>query len=221
MTDIAGAVLRGNIPKTLRTMDGFFDKEGIHSLESLLKDGQNEVLDLLLGPSLKEAESAYRRLYEDNAPLMRYLKGAGITPPRMLHLAAETVLNASLARAFEEMDFDVEEIKALLDEAESQGIRLDEEVLNYALGKSLVRQGRALAKDPSDRKRLKRLVAAVQIFDLLPFHVNIWDIQNVIYSVMSLHFPTIRDMAEKGEESLLEWVRDFHLLAGKLYIAIE
>jgi len=221
ISDIAGALLKGNIPQALRIMDGFFDKDGIHSLESLLKDGQNEVLDLLLAPSLKEAESAYRRLYEDNAPLLRYLKVAGIAPPRMLHLAAETVLNASLKRAFEEMDFDEAEIKALLDEADTQGITLDEEVLNYALGKSLVRLGRTLLRDPADRIGLKRLVAAVQLLDLLPFHVNIWDIQNVIYSVMTLHFPTIRDMAEKGEASLLEWVKEFRFLASKLYIAIE
>jgi len=113
------------------------------------------------------------------------------------------------------------EIKALLDEADTQGITLDEEVLNYALGKSLVRLGRTLLRDPADRNGLKRLVAAVQLLDLLPFHVNIWDIQNVIYSVMTLHFPTIRDMAEKGEASLLEWVREFRFLASKLYIAIE
>lgn len=221
VSDIVGAFLKGNIPQALRAMDGFFDKQGVHSLESLLQDGQNEVLDLLLSPSLKEAESAYRRLYEDNAPLMRYLKEAGITPPRMLHLAAETVLNASIEKAFDGMDMDEAEIRALLDEAETQGVALDEKVLDYALGKSLVRQAKTLLKDPSELSGLKRLLTALRIVDMLPFHVNLWDVQNVIYIVMSLHYPTIRDMAEKGEERFIEWIAQFRLLAAKLHIATD
>lgn len=220
LDDMEKTFSRGNLPGTLRLMDRNFDK-GLHSLESLLKNGQNEVLDLILEPSLREAEAAYQRLYVENAPLLRYLKEAGITPPGMLHLAAEAVLNGSLSHAFEEGDFSEERIKTLLKEAANQGITLDGEFLDYALRRSMVRLGNNLLKNPSDWEALRRLVAAVKIIALLPFRANLWEMQNVVYRIIREHFANIRDMAGKGDARIIQWIGDIRLLAEKLFIALE
>jgi hypothetical protein len=210
LDEIAQAFSKGSIPESLRIMDKHFGR-GIHSIESLLKDGQNEVLDLILEPSLKEAEAVYQKLYEDNAPLMRYLKEAGATPPRMLYMAAEAVLNTSIRRAFEDMNFIGGEIKALLDEVRTQGIKLDEEGLDYAARNIFVRLGKLLLENPGNSDAMERLLGAVTILDLLPFKINLWEVQNAVYKLIRLHSASFKGVSNNS----------LRFLAERLFIAFE
>ncbi|MBW1713901.1 MAG: DUF3536 domain-containing protein, partial [Deltaproteobacteria bacterium] len=90
---------RADFPETLRLLDKHFGLPAF-SLKSLFRDEQRKILNLLLESTLNEAEDVYGRLYEQHAPLMRFLQNAGMPLPRALSAAAEVVLNAGLYRAF-------------------------------------------------------------------------------------------------------------------------
>ncbi len=210
--------MSGNIPEALRLLDREY-QGGIHSIESLIKDGQNQVLDMILEPTLSEARNVYRKLYEGNAPLMRFLKDAGATPPRMLYLAAEAVLNDALERAFLSLDRPESEVVALLEEARTQGVKLDEEQLDYAARKGLVSVGQAVLKHPFDEDALSMLLKGVSLLDALPFRVNLWDVQNVVYKIVSLHSGSMREAAKAGDPPAADWLDKVAELCRRLFIS--
>ena len=62
----------GDFAEVIRLMDRDFG-ESTYSLASLFRDEQRKVIKQLLTPSIVEAETAYRRLYEQHLPTMRFL----------------------------------------------------------------------------------------------------------------------------------------------------
>jgi len=48
------------------------------SLRTLFRDEQRKIVDVILKESLATAAAAYRSIYENQAPLIRFLNGLGI-----------------------------------------------------------------------------------------------------------------------------------------------
>jgi len=51
------------------------------SLRTLFRDEQRKIVDVILKESLATAAAAYRGIYENQAPLIRFLNGLGIPVP--------------------------------------------------------------------------------------------------------------------------------------------
>ena len=218
--EVSEAFGKADFPETILLLDKHFGAS-IYSLTSLFRDEQRKILDLILGATLQEVETIYRQLYEHHVPLMRFLKGSGVSPPKPLYVAAELVLNASLRGAFEDEELDPELITTFLEEAEVEGIFLDADTLEYALRKSLERLADRLLANPSELHLLQRLVAGIGLLGSLPFQVNLWKVQNISYDLYQKVYPELRKRAEKGDETAGEWIGIFKRLGEKLSIRIE
>jgi hypothetical protein len=124
---LTGELLRafgnGDIAAVMRLLANF--PEYSFSLKSLFSDRQREVLYRLLQGSVQAAEEAYRRVYENNLPLTRFLVNQDLPLPRAFTLAAEFVLNQELRKVLESDDVDLERPRALLSEASAVGVQLD------------------------------------------------------------------------------------------------
>ena len=218
--EITEPFTRADFAETLRLLDKHFGTS-TYSLRSLFRDAQRKILDIILESTLADVEAIYRQLYETNVPLMRFLKDSGVPPPKALCAAAEVVLNAGLRRAFEEEEFSLEVIEALLDESRSQGISLDEETLEYALRRSLERMVDRLATSPTELDSLNNLDGAVHILRSLPFRVNLWKVQNVFYDLLQTVYPGWRERADQGDEKARTWIRHFSILGERLSVRVE
>src|SRR5581483_45072 len=118
------AFLSADLPQTLRLLDKQFD--GItFSLKSLFRDEQRKILGIIMDTTLAGISSSLRQIYEEHAPLMRFLSEFNAPMPRVLHMTAEFVVNSSLRRAFEEQDLDLDRIRTLLDVATRERIALE------------------------------------------------------------------------------------------------
>ena len=89
------AFARADFPKAILLLGKHFGTS-MFSLTSLFADERRKVLNMIMEPTLREAEASYGSLYEHHAPLIRFLKGAGAPLPKGLALAAELCLNAKL-----------------------------------------------------------------------------------------------------------------------------
>jgi hypothetical protein len=96
-----------------------------YSLRNLFRDDQRHILSIILGSTLVNAEGVYRQVYEDNAPLLLFLKDIAVPAPRALAAAAEYVLNASFKREFEENTLNLTRIQNLVDAAKMHGVALE------------------------------------------------------------------------------------------------
>ena len=211
---------RGDFPEVIRLLDKHFG-ESSYSVRSLFRDEQRRVLSMLLASTLEEAESVYRQLYERSAPMIRFITNLGIPSPKAFYSTAELVLNSNLRKEFENGEMNAERIRALLNEAKSEGIALDSDTLEYALRRSIERMAGEFLVNPKEALLLQRLNAVLDLTCSLPFTVNLWKPQNDFYQVLKTVYPDYRDRAEKSDETARNWVRLFTSLGDKLSIRVD
>jgi hypothetical protein len=149
--------------------------------------------------------------------LMRFLGELGTPPPRVLHMTAEFVLNASLRRAFEEQNFDLERIRSLLDAAQRERVTLDSAGLSYALRHSLERMIQRLQAGPAELEPLERLEAVVDLVRSLPFEVDLWEVQNRYYQMLQQVRP---EFQARDNDAGRIWLAHFDRLGEKLRILV-
>jgi len=210
------AFLSADLPQTLRVLDKQFD--GItYSLKSLFRDEQRKILGIIMDATLAGISSSLRQIYEEHAPLMRFLSELNAPMPRVLHMTAEFVVNSSLRRAFEEQDLDLDRIRTLLDVANREHITLEGPGLSYVLKRTLEQMIKALAAEPTNLERLERIERSIDMARSLPFEVSLWKVQNIYWHMLEQIRPKF--LARNDEQSQA-WVEHFDRLGEKLGIRI-
>jgi hypothetical protein len=209
------AFLSADLPQTLRVLDRQFD--GVtYSLKSLFRDEQRKILGIIMDATLAGISSSLRQIYEEHAPLMRFLSELNTPMPRVLHMTAEFVINSSLRRAFEEQDLDLDRIRTLLDVANRERITLEGPGLSYVLKRTLEQMMKSLAAEPS-LERLEKIERSIDLVRSLPFEVSLWKVQNIYWQLLEEVRP--RFVAQNDEQSAA-WIEHFDRLGELLGIKI-
>jgi alpha-amylase/alpha-mannosidase (GH57 family) len=208
-----------DFPEIIRAVDRNFGP-GAYSLKLLFRDEQRRILGRILEVNMADVDAAYRQLYMQNAPLMRFLSDVGYPMPKSFHVAAELALNSELRRAFEETPLDVERARGVLYEAKNAGIEWDGPGLGYTLRKTIERMIGDFRKSPEDLPLLQRLDAAVEMGNALPFEVPFWETQNVFFEMLQSVRPAFLLRASQGEEKAREWIARFSGLGAKLSVRV-
>ncbi len=94
------AFAQADTAEVIRMLDQIYGK-GIFSLRLLFRDEQRKIAGLILNESLKSAAAVYTTVFENQAPLIRFLNGLEIPVPAALKSAAEIALNNQLQHALD------------------------------------------------------------------------------------------------------------------------
>ncbi len=215
--EIAAPFQRADLTETLRRVDRRFGS-GVYTLRLLFRDEQQRVLGRILSTVLSAADAVYREVYEEHAPLMRFLSSHGISQPRGFRMAAELALNTSLKEALEAPSPEPARLAAILEEARDVGVALHEDGLGLSVSHTLERLAEGLRGDPADLARLEELEAVVDLARQLPFEVDFWQVQNVYYRLLRSLWPGGRREAETGSEDARKWTKRFLALGEKLSV---
>ena len=216
--DVVESFLRADFAEVIRCLDRSFG-ESNYSLQSLFRDEQRKVLEQILSTSVLEAESLYRQIYEQRAPMMRFLTHLHIPLPKAFHAAAELILGESLRRALEQENVDPEQINMLLETGKLEGVSLDTATLEFAFRHNLERMAeRALTQPTLDS--LQQLDRAARLLAALPFVVDIWSIQNRYYRLLNEVYPNVCRQME-GDRAVQEWIDVFESLGKKLAVKVR
>jgi hypothetical protein len=185
-TCISGAMAQANLPEVIRTIDTFFHNDRSqtsYSLKSLFSDEQHRILQTILTTTLSEVEESLRRIYQDHASLLHYIRQSNMPTPPALSLTANFALNAALRNAIEVNPFDAPNLDNLLQQAISDEIHLDQQVLSFAAGNrmhEIMQQLRnELNTEQPNIEPLQIATTMAECFRKLPFEVRFWDSQNV------------------------------------------
>ena len=218
--EVSEEFMKGDFPGTIRMLDKNFGSS-TYSLRSLFQDEKRKILNLILETTLADAEALYRKIYENNVPLMRFLKESGVPSPKILYIAGELVLNENLCRAFGSEEILPETIDNFLEESRLQGISLDVNTLEYIFRKNLERIAERFKLRPTDHTALKKLKVAIELLPSLPFEVNLWRVQNLYYEVLQKVYPKIREEASEGNKTANEWVEFFSDIGKRLSVYVD
>jgi len=213
--EVTEAFSRADFAEVIRVLDREFGGD-IYSLRSLFRDEQRKILNRIIEDTLAEAEAAYRQLYENHAPLMRFLSELWIPLPKSFQGAAEFYLNTSLRRALEAEPFDRARIAALLEEAKGLRVPVEGISLGYSLKTMIDHLAEQLRGQPTELSLLQQFEVMVGLARSLPFEVDLWKAQNIFFDLQRQVYPDLRERAEKGDEEAKIWVGNFLSLAEKL-----
>lgn len=217
LQEAESAFLRTDIADAVRALDRHFEQTS-YSLKSLFKDEQRRVVSILLTSVVDEAEAMYRQIYDNHAPLIRFLTEVHMPFPQVLSVTSDFVMNAALRHAFQDDPFDLRRICTLLDTVRREKITLDAAGLSYTLSGRINSLMQALAAMPEDLATLQRMNEIFGMIKSLPFPVNLWKVQNLFYELKQSLYPRMAD--RQDSESWL-WLRQFGELGEKLGIAVE
>jgi alpha-amylase/alpha-mannosidase (GH57 family) len=217
--DAVESFLRADFAEVIRFLDRCFG-ESNYSIQSLFRDEQRKVLEQILVTSLGEAESLYRQIYEQRAPMMRFLTHLHIPLPKTFHAAAELILDENLRRALEQEDIDPEQVNMLFETGRLEGVALDTATLEFAYRQNLERMAERVLTQPT-LDALQRLDSAARLLPVLPFAVDLWSIQNRYYRLLNEVHPNIRRQMEQGDKAVQAWLDAFEALGEKLAVKVR
>jgi hypothetical protein len=196
-------------------MDRHFG-ESNYSLKSLFRDEQRRILGQILDSTLEEAAAIYSQIYENHAPLMRFLGELDVPLPHAFEMTAEFVLNARLRTAFERDTPDLGAAQAALEAARTEGASLDAVSLGFTIRESLERLARGLSEAPEDVERLQTLDEVVAFGATLPFQVDLNRVQTLYFR---LHQEREAGDADDSEEART-WREHFRALGERLSMRV-
>ncbi len=208
-----------DFPEVIRLLDKHFGTS-TYSIKNLFLDEQRKVLDSILESALSEIEAVYHQVYEHHYAPMRFLSELGNPIPKSFHAAAEFVLNSELRKAVSGDTLDLERIKSLLDETQTWGVELDAEGLSYFLQQNLEQMTARLVDTPEDIDLLNELLAATEMLRTLPFHVDLWKVQNLYHEMLNSTYSEFQIRAERGDKAAQEWLNQFVPLAKQLSMRV-
>ena len=220
LEELSDAFALGDIPEVVRLLDKRFGGE-TYSLRSLFRDEQRRILGTILSSTVAEAEAAYLQVYEHHAALMRFISSLGTPMPREFAAAIDYALNSLIRRACTSDRLDGERIGNLLREAQANNVTLDKTTLEYHLRRKVDYLAGRFSSDPSNIGKLDELVSTLKIVQKMPFYVNVWSAQNLVYAFQGgIYLRTLRK-AEHGDAKAQEWVDCYRKVSDLLSIHVQ
>ena len=210
---------RADFAEIIRLMDRHFGQSN-YSLRSLFRDEQRRILDIVMAASLKEAETLYRQIYENRAPMMRFITDLNIPLPKVFQGAAEYALNGYLREALTREQIDIERVGMLLETARIEGVAIDGSTMEFAFRRNLERMAGRLAEQPTNLALLRNLDNAASLFAELPFAVDKWQVQNEYYNLLKNTFPKMRYGKGRRDELAQAWTESFLSLGRKIAVHV-
>ena len=211
------AFAEADTTEVMRILDEEFN-QNMFSLRSLFRDKQREIMALILDEALTATATAYREIYERQAPLLRFLNSLRIPVPAAIHSAAEIAVNSELRLAFESPELHVEAIRHHVKEAATSELNLDVTTLEYLIRRRLERKAEEFASKPDDLQTVESLRKSLDLATSLPFPVVLWEVQNICYG------PIIKRLGEcsaengNGNRDGDKWLLELGLLQDQLRI---
>lgn len=211
---------QADMPASIRLLDRAFNEQ-TYNLQSLFRDERHYILDEILDFTLNEAETAYRQIYNRQAPLLRFLAESNTPLPPVLQSTAQYALNARLRRKFAADPLEPEKIRTALEEADSLRVALDATTLEFTLRRSIERLTGLVESSPLDVARLVELQQALDLLPEVPFPVTLWIPQNVCYRLLQDHLPAQLQRAGQGDADARAWVDALDRMAQSLMVRLE
>jgi alpha-amylase/alpha-mannosidase (GH57 family) len=220
VADFAQAIERVDVPSLVRLIDRHFG-ESNYTIESLFRDEQRRVLKRVLHANLTDIVATFGKVYEQHLPIMRFLQHLHAPLPRPYQLTADMLFTTDLRWAFGDDDPDLEHIRTIVKDTAQWGVELPAKETGYRFAKMLRRAAERWHGRPETHDLLQGLVQGVELARTMPFEVDFWAPQNILFDVGKTTVPQIEEQAQAGSQTARDWLADYLRLAAALGISID
>jgi hypothetical protein len=203
---------QADFPELIRLADRHFGNTH-YSLKNLFRDQQRNVLNQILTATRNEIHNTYRLLTDRFATLTRFLTDMQAPQLSVLAPAIEFVINSELRKQFENGSLDVERVKSLLAEGQTNKIDLDRPNLAFAVKGYLDRLSHEWNGKREEVDLVQRLLNAASLIHSLPVEINLWTPQNTYYGIATA---LQSEMASRTDDKARVWREKFEALGKEL-----
>jgi hypothetical protein len=218
--EIHSAFERGDTTEIVHLMDKHFGTNNF-SIWHLFREEQRKVINQILESAHVSIEAAFRKIYEDNNPVMNFLSSINIIIPKSIFLAAEHIVNLDLKRLFEKEDVDIERLKQLIQESTRWNINLDRVAIEYNISLWVTSVMEKAWQDPTDPFIFERITDVLKLLEPLSLNLNFWKAQNMYFSLKErLNYVMVNE-TKKADRSTREWQDALNDLGDKLHMRVD
>jgi hypothetical protein len=176
--ELKNAFDQADTAAVIRILDEHFHKSTF-SIRSLFRDEQRRIINLILQDTVSTATASIRGMYENQAPLLRFLNSLSVPIPEAFISVAGVALNGQLQQALERPDVDAAAVQGFIREAQLNHVKLDTTTLEFTMRKRLEAQAAVFEQKPDDLETLKKLNALLDLAKRLPFCVGLATVQEI------------------------------------------
>ncbi len=217
--EVWSAFEQGDTIGIIRLMGKHFGMNNF-SIWHLFRDEQRKVIHQILEFNHVGIEASYRKIYEDNNPVMNFLSSIGSPIPKPIFLAVEHVINVDMKRAFEREEVDMEKLKRLILESNRWGIHLDKAAIEYDVSLWVTSLMEKVSQDPTDPSLFLRITHVLEMLGPLSLNLSVWKAQNMYFSLRERLRAGMDERPKQGDESTKAWFDAFNDLGEKLGIKV-
>jgi alpha-amylase/alpha-mannosidase (GH57 family) len=216
--EVVSAFNEGDFAAIIRLIDTCFGMH-IFSLKDLFRDEQRHILRLIIAGTLQDFEDKFITLYENSKSLMGFLRETGMPVPHYFMTTAETALNLKLQKMFTSETIDAGNVSEDAGELKGWNVTVDTVALEFIIRRRLEKTMTALMEEPENDQRLAEFLQQIEVLALLPVEVNLWQIQNMYWTMLQSHVSKLRsDAGETG--ALISWSETVKKLGHLLFFNI-
>ncbi|HPQ80369.1 MAG TPA: hypothetical protein PLZ86_01425 [bacterium] len=186
-----------------------------YSLWHLFKDEQRKVLAQVLGSAMKEAESAFRQIYDHHFPALQVINEIGHPLPRPLASTVEFVLNTDFHMALEQ-DADLARMERLGAEIKRWAVKLDKRTLSFAASGRLNEIFVRIDKNPEDVEAFEQADAFIRLMRDVGIPLNAWKAQNIHFALGRGLGGQMQERLSAGDERASRWLKAYEALGASL-----
>jgi alpha-amylase/alpha-mannosidase (GH57 family) len=217
--EVKEAFYKGDTSEVIRLMDRHFGMNN-YSSRHLFKDQQRKILNRILSSVLEGVEISFRKMFEENYPIMSFLQSLNMPFPKPLSAAAEHVLNADLKKTFEQEDLNLEKFGGFIKEVKRWSIEIDKETIGFFATSWINAAVERLQERPEETAIYEKIENVLMLLGSLSTEPDLWKAQNAYFSIAGkLHGP-MKERAEKGEDPAGRWIESFRRLGDRLHVKV-
>jgi len=218
--EVWSAFEQGDTTGIIRLMGKHFGMNNF-SIWHLFRDEQRKVIREILEFNHVGIEASYRKIYEDNNPVMNFLSSINIPIPKPIFLAVEHIINVDMRRAFEKEEVDTEKLKRLILESNRWGIHLDRGAIEYDVSLWVTLVMEKMTQDPMNSSLFLKIPNVLELLEPLSLSLNFWKAQNTFLSLKEHLKSEMEEKVKRGDTSAKEWLDAFNDLGEKLRIKVK
>ena len=188
----------------------------VHSLESLFRDEQRKVLNVLSNSVLAEVDATHRQVYKRHAEFMRFLTRSGMPLPKSFQASARSALNSFLRDALAADELKPNHVHSLLAEVKELEIILDASTLEFVTRKRIEKMAEAVATNVADVGSIEQLQKVIVLARSLPFAVDLWWVQTLCHEWIGQAFCEFIAKADAGDRNAQAWIAEVSALSEQL-----
>jgi hypothetical protein len=208
---------KGEINEAILQLPKYFGANN-YSLKDMFRDGQKNILNIIVQDAVKKATELNEIIYRDNLAFLRFMNEIRIPSPKPFRTATEIVLNDKIIQMLATDEVNVDELSKLISDSEALLIEFESDIISLEASEKIFKEFTKLKDTPLDSKKLENIDKLITALNELPLKLDLWHAQNIAFEIAQ---QTYKPLKKKKDNDSQKWVSAYEKLCKSIGIRLD